>query len=77
MKNPEEDENLLALRSLFDVNLPKFTSNDIPLFVGIVNDLFPGIEVPAIDYGILLSSIVDSCEYQGLQPKKEFKNKCI
>jgi dynein heavy chain len=66
MRYPEEDENILALRSLFDVNIPKFTSNDIPLFVGIVNDLFPGKEVPVIDYGILLRSIIDACEYQGL-----------
>jgi dynein heavy chain len=57
--------------------VPKFTSNDIPLFNGIVSDLFPGVSVPAIDYGILLESIKDQCAAKNLQPKKEFLDKCI
>lgn len=32
------------------MNVPKMTTVDLPLFNGIVSDLFPGIEPPAIDY---------------------------
>ena len=76
-KYPAEQEFILALRALNDVNLPKFTSEDIPLFLGITSDLFPGITLPEIDYGDLKTSLMNSAENSGLTASAEFLSKCI
>ena len=31
--------------------MARLTAADIPLFNGITSDLFPGVEVPVLDYG--------------------------
>ena len=48
-----EIEDIVCLRALMDVNIPKFTINDVPLFLSITSDLFPGLKQPEIDYGKL------------------------
>jgi dynein heavy chain len=71
------EEDILGLRALYDVNIPKFTSNDIPLFLGITSDLFPGITLPTPDYGNLLPALKEQAVLHNLQPKDEFITKCI
>ncbi|KAJ1569497.1 Dynein heavy chain 1, axonemal [Cladochytrium tenue] len=70
-------EDLILLRALCDVNLPKFLADDVPLFNGIISDLFPGVEQPPIDYGELLKSMNACCEKLNLQPEDAFIKKCI
>ena len=76
-QHPNEDEEVLLLRALQDVNLPKFLSHDIPLFKGIMSDLFPGVDRPSIDYGDLCTAINKSSERKGLQPVASFVTSCI
>ena len=52
-------EDILLIRAMRDSNVPKFLEQDLPLFSGIINDLFPGVEVPYIDYGLLDQAIRD------------------
>ena len=56
------------MRALQDVNVPKFLAHDLPLFGGILSDLFPGIERPAFDYGPLLENLRESIIEKNLQP---------
>ena len=53
-KEPETSEDVLVMRAMRDSNLPKLIEQDIPLFTGILSDLFPGIKVctPLIHYTI-------------------------
>ncbi|XP_055503511.1 dynein axonemal heavy chain 12 [Leucoraja erinacea] len=77
LKFPTENEDVLLLRSIKDVNEPKFLSHDIPLFSGITSDLFPGIVLPEADYQLFLECSVECCFKQGVQPVKPFLAKMI
>lgn len=37
-----------------DMNIAKLTSADLPLFSGIIQDLFPAVKTPDIDYSKVL-----------------------
>jgi dynein heavy chain, axonemal len=77
MADPDQVEQKLLYRALQDVNVPKFLAHDLPLFAGILSDLFPGISRPYFDYGTLLTSIKLSAERQGRLPTTYFTTKCI
>lgn len=48
---------MVLIRAMRDSNVPKFLEHDLPLFEGIVNDLFPGVEMDPIPYGELQEAI--------------------
>ena len=66
-KEPEVDENILLIRARRDSNVPKFLEHDLPLFRGIIADLFPGVTVPFVDYGKLQLAIEQQLDIAGLQ----------
>ncbi|XP_073507678.1 dynein axonemal heavy chain 3-like [Phyllobates terribilis] len=77
VKLPNEKEDVLMLRSIRDVNLPKFLSHDVPLFDSIISDLFPGVILPAPDHGSLEVSIREITKKMNLQPVTCFIKKII
>ncbi|XP_073413059.1 dynein axonemal heavy chain 3-like [Dendrobates tinctorius] len=77
VKLPNEKEDILMLRSIRDVNLPKFLSHDVPLFDSIISDLFPGVILPAPDHGSLEVSIREITKKMNLQLVPCFIKKII
>lgn len=68
---------LQLLRSIQDVNLPKFLSHDIPLFRGITSDLFPGVTLPEADYRIFLDTTREVALKHEVQTVPVFEEKLI
>ena len=71
------DEQVVLIRAMRDSNLPKFLSEDAELFEAIVSDLFPGVEVPEVEQGILARAIIEALEEQNLQCVDKFVLKIV
>ena len=59
------------------MNLPKFLSHDIPLFNGIISDLFPGLKLPEADYKVFLNAMERVATQKNLQFVDFFREKII
>lgn len=76
-KNENLREDIVLIRAMRDSNVRKFLENDLPLFMRIIQDLFPDVEIPSIDYGNLQKAIENQLEVKNLQKPKKFLNKII
>jgi len=75
--NPGVSEDVTLIRALRDSNVPKCLSEDLPLFFAIVEDLFPGVNVPNHDYGVFQEAIEEEIEKANLQKVPSFITKVI
>lgn len=42
----QRPEDQVLMRALRDFNIPKIITDDIPVFLGLIGDLFPSLDVP-------------------------------
>lgn len=50
---------------------------DVPLFEGIISDLFPGVECPKPDYGVFMEALKENTRKRKLQCVPWFLDKII
>jgi dynein heavy chain len=75
-------EDLVLMRCLRDSNLPKFVFEDVPLFLGLISDLFPGMDCPRVGYEDLKEKAALDLESKGYKCSNErvfadITDKCI
>ena len=78
-KRAEQDvkEDWLLMRALRDFNIPKVIAADLPIFFGLLGDLFPGIEIPRKRNMDFEKKIEEACEDSKLFKEPEFILKVV
>ncbi|XP_031213696.1 dynein heavy chain 11, axonemal isoform X3 [Mastomys coucha] len=74
-KNRPEDQVLM--RALRDFNLPKIVTDDVPVFLGLVSDLFPALDVPRQRKPHFEQMVKQSTLELRLQPEETFILKVV
>ena len=75
--NLDAEESLLLMRTLRDMNLSKFVAEDVPLFLSLIGDLFPGIKADKAEYPFLLKQLPSTVASLGLQMHQAWLDKII
>lgn len=60
-----------------DSNIPKFLAEDLPLFQALIQDLFPGVEIPKRTMDELYSQIEETMEGLSLMSLESFNTKVV
>uniref|UniRef100_UPI0035900BF2 dynein axonemal heavy chain 17-like n=1 Tax=Myxine glutinosa TaxID=7769 RepID=UPI0035900BF2 len=75
--DPKKAEGEVLMRALRDFNTPKIVTDDMPVFLGLIGDLFPAIDVPRkqdLDFEKVVQNSVLELK---LQPEDNFVLKVV
>lgn len=64
---PEIPEDHILMRALRDFNLPKIIADDVDVFLGLIEDLFPGIDLPRKvdkEFEKIIATVIQECGWQ-------------
>ena len=70
-------EPMLVMRTLRDMNLSKFVAEDVPLFLALIDDLFPGLKAAKMEHPMVEPAVDKAVVEKGLQLHKDWVNKII
>lgn len=70
-------ESQLCLKAMKDMNLPKFVKEDVPLFLGMLGDLFPGVEPEGAGLQDLKEAAKDELVSEGLETNEHIITKTL
>jgi dynein heavy chain len=68
---------VIMYRTMKDLIMPKLVYTDLPLFMSLLSDLFPGVEIAAVDGGALRRALEEELLAAGLQVVPAFVTKII
>lgn len=76
----------MLMRALRDFNIPKIVTDDVPVFMGLIGDLFPALDVPRkrdmdfealVKKSALVSHSIHMSNYSQLGNTIAFWERCI
>ncbi|XP_052825334.1 dynein beta chain, ciliary isoform X1 [Octopus bimaculoides] len=70
-------EDQVLMRALRDFNIPKIVTDDYPVFMGLISDLFPSLDVPRKRNIEFEKNIKQAILDQKLQPEESFVLKVV
>jgi dynein heavy chain, axonemal len=67
--SPDKSEIFLMMRTLRDMNMSKFVAEDVPLFMSLIKDLFPGLEAERASFPEVEKALHEQIIEKGLQAR--------